>query len=103
MICMEDDRLTKQIFKWDKTLNDRGIVSGWSNELKMIFNECNFNLIYEMSCPFDLKYVVSNITEKFKTSQINYLANECDQKPKLRILMKHPGTPKNLYLFTLGA
>ena len=91
MVCMEDDRLTKQIFKWDKTLNDRGIVSGWANEVKMIFQECNLNLLYEMSCPFDLKYVASNITEKFKTSQHNYLANECAQKPKLRtfILFKN--------------
>ena len=84
MVCMEDDRLTKQIFKWDKTLNDRGIVSGWANEVKMIFQEFNLNLLYEMSCPFDLKYVASNITEKIKTSQKNYLSNECSQKPKPR-------------------
>ena len=70
MICMGNDRLTKQIFLWDKELNDRGIVSTWSNEIKSIFQECNLNLLYEMSCPFELKFVISNISENFKSSSV---------------------------------
>ena len=36
MICMDDERLTKQIFLWDKALNDSNLVSTWSNEAKLI-------------------------------------------------------------------
>ena len=71
MIFMASDRLTKQIFEWDKTLNGSGLVSTWSREIKSIFKGCNLNLLYETSCPFELKYVVANISEKLKSSQ-NY-------------------------------
>ena len=84
MVCMEDDRLTKQIFVWDRELNERGIVSSWSNEIKLIFQECNLNLLFNMNCPFELKFVVSNILEKFKSNQRYYLSTECSEKPKLR-------------------
>ena len=81
MICMDNDRLTKQIFVWDKTLNDSGLVSTWTSEIKSIFQECNLNLLYETSCPFELKYVVANISDKFKSFQNNFLSNECAEKP----------------------
>ena len=91
MICMDSDRLTKQIFVWDKTLNDSGLVSTWTSEIKSIFQECNLNLLYETSCPFELKYVVANIIDKFKSYQNDFLSNECAEKPKLRtfILFKN--------------
>ena len=37
-----------------------------------------------MNCPFELKFVVLNIREKFKNNQIIYLSTECAEKPKLR-------------------
>ena len=37
-----------------------------------------------MNCPFELKFVVSNISEKFKNDQTIYLSTECAEKPKLR-------------------
>ena len=51
----------------------------------------NLNLLYETSCPFELKYVVANIIDKFKSFQNDFLSNECAEKPKLRtfILFKN--------------
>ena len=49
----------------------------------MILNQYFKNAIflyYETSCPFKLKYVVANI----KSSQNDFLSNECAEKPKLR-------------------
>ena len=91
MINMGNDRLTKQIFLWDKDLNSRGIVSTWSSEIETIFEECNLSLLYSTACSFDLRFVVSNVTSKFKMSQSLFLVNACVDKPKLRtfILFKN--------------
>ena len=48
--------LTKQIFVWDRELNKRVIVSSWSSEIKVILTECNLDLLFNMNCPFELKY-----------------------------------------------
>ena len=46
MICMEDNKLTKQIYNWDRNLNDRNLVNSWSNEIKSIFEKCNQSNFY---------------------------------------------------------
>ena len=85
---MDDNKLTKQIFLWDKALNDRGIVSTWSNEIKSIFQDWNLDLLYTLNCPFELKFVVANIKNKFQQNQNAYLETACAEKPKLRTFMK---------------
>ena len=84
MTRMDDERLTKQIFLWDKALNDRNIVTTWSSETKSIFNDCNYSELFESNCSFNLKEVVSKMTEIFKTKQSEFLSAECAEKPKLR-------------------
>ena len=79
-----NDRLTKRVLLWDKELNDTGTVTTWSSEIKCIFEEANFPLIYTTNCSFDKKFVVANMTSKFKNDQCTYLANACAEKPKLR-------------------
>ena len=40
-------------------------------------------------CSFDVKYVISNITSKFKIKQSTYLENACAEKPKLRTFVTY--------------
>ena len=84
MICMDDSKLTKQIYNWDRALNDKNLVQTWSNEVKGIFTDCNNFSIYESKCSFHLHQTVSNIKEIFKSQQREFLSSECAQKPKLR-------------------
>ena len=84
MICMEDNRLTKQIYNWDRALNDKNLVKSWSNEVKSIFTDCNLFPTFESNCPFNLQQTVLNIKEIFKSKQQDSLSSECAQKPKLR-------------------
>ena len=55
MTCMENGSLTKQIFLWDKTLNDQNVVSTWSREIRNIFETCNLNELYRENNDFNLK------------------------------------------------
>ena len=80
--------LTKRIFMWDKELNDRNLVSTWCKEIKNIFSSCNLNDLYANNNSLDIKNVVSDMKEKFKIMQNNYLSTECAEKPKLRTFMK---------------
>ena len=46
ILCMDNSMLTKQIYFWDRTLNDRNIIKTWSSEVKSIFDQCNILSIY---------------------------------------------------------
>ena len=84
MLKMEENRLTKQVFLWDKTLNESNLVESWSSELKSIFYENDLNHIYDRAEVFPLKLTINSIKEKFKNCQKSYLRAECESKPKLR-------------------
>ena len=87
MINMDDSRLTKQIFLWDKSLNERKLVTTWTSEVKNIFENCNSTQIFDTSDSFNLKLVVANMKEIFILQQNEFLNSECAQKPKLRTFM----------------
>ena len=84
MLKMENNRLTKQVFQWDKTLNDSNLVNSWGSELKSICYENDFNHIYDQAALFPLKLTIISLKEKFKNCQRSYLRAECESKPKLR-------------------
>ena len=44
MLSMDDTRLTKQIFLWDRDLNRRNIVTSWSVEVCFSNFKCNWYL-----------------------------------------------------------
>ena len=88
MICMDDSRLTKQIFLWDKEINERSLVSTLSKEVKIILSGCNFEDLFKGNSSFDIKNVVSDMKNQFKIFQNNYLSTECASKPKLRTFIK---------------
>ena len=82
--CMEEDRLTKIIYRWDRALNDRNIVDSWSNEVGKIFAKCNLTAAFNADCRLVGQSVVSHMIQELKKDQIEYLINECNNKPKLR-------------------
>ena len=83
MVSMDNSRITKKIYLWDRSLNEANILS-WNREVKSVFYSCDLNSVYDSGRPFELKNTLQKIKEKFKIDQSNFLKNECDQKTKLR-------------------
>ena len=81
LVCMDNSRLTKKVYMWDRSLNDADEMSSWSSEIRNIFYNCNLNTTYEHNRPFSLKCTLETMREHFKTDQANYLKQECEQKP----------------------
>ena len=88
MVNMDDSRLTKQIFLWDRSLNESKILSTWSSEVRSIFEKCNMSEIFDLSCSFQLKSLVADMQKHFTFLQNDFLAYECAQKPKLRTFIQ---------------
>ena len=57
ILSMDNSRLTKQVYMWDRSINDNNTVSSWSSEVKNIFNSCNLNSTYDDNRPFSLQHV----------------------------------------------
>ena len=88
VISMDNSRLTKKVYLWDRSLNDSNEMSSWSNEVKNIFYNCNLNNTYDSMRPFSLKCTLDTMKENFKVEQADFLKHECEQKPKLRTFLK---------------
>ena len=59
LLRMNDNRLTKKVFMWDKRLNDLGIVSTWSSDLKDMLESCNLTYLYESVTPFPVRFLAN--------------------------------------------
>ena len=84
ILKMDNGRLTKKVYLWDRSLNDENIISSWSNEVKATFYSCGLNAIFDNNIYFQLKLVIDTIKEKFISDQAEYLKHECEQQTKLR-------------------
>ena len=87
ILNMDSDRLTRQVYSWDRSLNDSNVVSSWSNEVKSIFYRCKLNTTYDSNNPFPLKCTLETMKKNFKIEQADYLRSECEEMPKLRTFM----------------
>ena len=85
---MENSRLPKRIFLWDKELNESGRIFSWSGEIKDILSECNLTGIYFDLAPFATKSTIETITQHFFQLQTAWLKTECQVKPKLRTFVQ---------------
>ena len=74
-ISMPDNRLTKQIFKWD-------LLSGqsWTREVETVFTEAGLQYIFRNNLKFSPKQIKSILFDKYKLKW----AEEIWSKPKLR-------------------
>ena len=84
LINMDNERLTKKVFIWDKALNDQNLVSTWNSEMKDIFSDCNLDLLFTLGVSFDVKFTVQYMREKFIDIQARSLSEKCGHYPKLR-------------------
>ena len=66
---MSDDRLTKIMLKWDKRINNAGIVNTWYSEVKQVLFDCSFQNIYETNCLFPLKPTIDTMQSTLKSKQ----------------------------------
>ena len=85
---MNNERLTKKVYLWDRSLNNVNGISSWSSEVKNIFYNCGLNAIFDNNTAFPLKRIIQTIKEKFIQEQVEYLRLECEQQPKLRTFIK---------------
>ena len=84
MLCMHNNKFTKQVYLWDRALNDRNIIKTWSSEIKSIFEQCNILGTYTNNSPFLLKPIVKTIVSTFEQNQRQTLKEECGLMPTLR-------------------
>ena len=88
IIKMQNERLTKKVFLWDKKLNEDNILNSWYSEVKTIFSANNLPETFESGAVFDLKLVVENLQSCMIQTQQTALKNECGNKPKLRTFVR---------------
>ena len=84
ILKMEDCRLTKKVFLWDRKLNDTNVIYSWSSEIKSIFYSSGLNFSFNCSEIFPLKQTIAQLKLKFSELQQSELKAECLTKPKLR-------------------
>ena len=87
IIKMSNNRLTKQIFNWDKSLNDR-VQTTWYSEVQNIFSSNNLQNIFQSNTNFDLQTTLCKLQKNMLLNQQNSLEIQCASKPKLRTFMK---------------
>ena len=87
MLKLDDNRLTKKIFLWDKHLNDTGRVSTWSSEVKDILYRNNMDNLYDQ-LTFPKKDVVSDLKKSLIEKDQRKWQSKCQTLPKLRTFMK---------------
>ena len=61
VIKMNNSRLTKKIFLWDKKVNEESLLNTWHSEVKSIFVTNNMSTIYENANIFELKSVIEKL------------------------------------------
>ena len=69
VLSMDNERLTKKVYLWDRVLNDGNVISSWSSEVKNIFYTCGLNTIFDVNSSFPLKSTIQTIKEKFLQDQ----------------------------------
>ena len=84
---MDNQRLTKKVYLWDRKLNDSGRLKTWSWEVKDILDRNGMIQIYTQST-FPLDNVSKALKSSlFKKDQINW-KSRCLPLPKLRTFIK---------------
>ena len=87
MSKMNDERLTKKVFLWDKGLNDSGIINTWSSEIKNILHRNGLTHIYDHGI-FSRKDVIKNLTAALLEKDRTAWQSKGRTLPKLRTFFK---------------
>ena len=87
MVNLEDNRLTKKIFLWDKQLNDEGRVNTWASEVKDILTRNNIPNLYNQDI-FCVKNAISDLRKSLLEKDQRNWQSLCQNLPKLRTFIK---------------
>ena len=80
---LENSRLTKKIYLWDRQLNESGTVKTWSFEIKEILQRNNLTYVYN-SPYFCIKNIVADLQKSLlEKDQVKWEADS-RRLPKLR-------------------
>ena len=88
ILKMENERLTKKVFFWDKKLNEEKTIISWSSEVKTIFAENLCLDTFESGEIFNLKQIVGTLEENMIVTQQATQKDQCENLPKLRTFIK---------------
>ena len=88
VIKMNDTRLTKKIFLWDKKVNEENLLNTWHSEVKSIFSANDMSTIYESGNVFELKGVIEKMEKCMLLAQQADIKLKCENMPKLRTFIK---------------
>ena len=88
LMKMEENRITKRIFMWDRNLNESGMISSWPNEIKTIFDEAGLSSTYQTNEFFNKRDIIFSISDHFREVQNEYLFQECQNKSKMRTFLR---------------
>ena len=85
---MEDDRLTKKIYIWDKSVSERRNIQTWSSEIRSVLYDHNQGHIFEQERIFCPATVITKVKESMAVKQAVSLKQICLEKHKLRTYVK---------------
>ena len=88
VLKMDNSRLTKRVYSWDKNLNDENIVSTWNSEIKAIFSQNNLAELFQSGLIFELKSTVTDMQQSMLLKQQSSVKVQCENMPKLRTFVK---------------
>ena len=84
ILKMEDDRLTKQVYFWDKFVSEQRNIQTWSSEVRNVFYDHNQGHIFDPEMNFCAQSVIIKLKESMSVKQAVSLKELCQAKPKLR-------------------
>ena len=84
IIKMEDDRLTKQVYTWDKHVSEQQNIQTWSSEVRNILFDHNQGHVFDPEVNFCVQSIISKLKESMSIKQAVNLKELCQAKPKLR-------------------
>ena len=101
---MDDSRLTKQIFNWDKSFSEMQNLPTWSSEVKSILSDHNLIQYFEGNGPINGQSVITKLKESMSVHQNVKLKAMCLAKPKLRtfVTFKEFGTTPSYILMPMS-
>ena len=88
VLKMDNSRLTKRIYSWDKKLNDENIVKTWNSEINAIFSQNNLDEMFQSGLIFDIKDTVTKLQNSMLLAQQSLVKVQCENMPKLRTFVK---------------
>ena len=84
IIAMENSRLTKKIYFWDKSFSEQNNVQTWSSEIDLILSSHNLDHCLNLDHVSCSQPVISQLKESMFLKQTVDIKTRCIEKPKLR-------------------